>query len=380
MADGGPAATLRTEASLSVVGRDAWNRLAGADDPFVSFEFLDALERSKSVGPGTGWTPIHAVLERGGVAVGAAPLYLKTHSFGEYVFDQGWASAYERAGGRYYPKLLVASPFTPVTGPRLLAPEQSDAALLAASLVEIARRIGVSSVHANFLGERDADAFEGAGFLRRIGVQYHWFNRGYGAFEDFLAALASRKRKTIRRERREALESGLVIRRVAGRDLREAHWDAFWNFYQDTGARKWGSPYLTRDFFSLVGETMRDRILLILAERDGAPVAGALNFIGDEALYGRYWGALEHRPFLHFEVCYHQAIEFAIEKKLSRVEAGAQGEHKIARGYEPVPTLSAHWIADRGFRDAVGQFLERERAEGLSEIAELAEFTPYKKD
>lgn len=379
MADGSGDAVLRTETSIAAIG-PAWRALDGPAAPFLSFDFLDALERSGSVGTKTGWSPMHAVLERGGAVAAAAPLYLKTHSLGEYVFDQGWADAYARAGGRYYPKLLVAAPFTPVSGPRLLARRAEDKVGLAAGLAQLGERLGVSSVHANFVAPEDEPAFAAAGFLPRLGVQYHWFNRDYRCYEDFLATLASRKRKTIRRERREAQESGLRIARLRGDDIKETHWDVFWTFYQDTGSRKWGSPYLTREFFRLVGATMADSLVLILAFDGATPIAGALNFLGPDTIYGRYWGCVQHRPFLHFELCYHQAIEFAIEHKLQRVEAGAQGEHKLARGYEPVETRSMHWIAHPDFRAAVADFLERERAAGLREIEELSEFTPYKKD
>lgn len=381
MADGSGAVTLRTEHSVAAAGRALWNDLAPAPfDPFSSFEFLDALERSGSVGPATGWSPCHVVLERDGAALAAAPLYIKAHSFGEYVFDQTWAEAFRARGGRYYPKLLSAIPFTPVTGPRLRARGPAEAAALAAAIAELARASGFSSVHANFLNDADAAAFASAGFLERIGVQYHWLNRGYRSFDDFLAALSSRKRKTIRRERREASESGLKILRLEGDDIREEHWDAFWDFYQDTGARKWGSPYLTRAFFPMIGAALAGKILLIFAYDGARPIAGAMHCIGGDALYGRYWGCTEHRPFLHFELCYHQAIEIAIERGLARVEAGAQGEHKIARGYEPVPTRSAHWIADEAFRKAISAYLEQERAHSAQEVEELGEFTPYRKD
>jgi hypothetical protein len=381
MADGTSILTLRTAPSVAAIGRKTWNMLAVApDDPFTTYEFLDALERSNSVDPAVGWTPCHAVLERDGAVEAAAPLYLKAHSFGEYVFDHPWADAYRLRGGRYYPKLLSASPFTPVRGPRLLARTPEAAAQLALGLVELAQQAGVSSLHANFLTENDAAHFREAGCLERIGAQYHWFNRGYRDFEEFLSALASRKRKAIRRERREAQESGLSIVRLEGDGIREEHWDAFWAFYQDTGSRKWGNPYLTRSFFSLLGETLRDRILLIFAYDGARPIAGALHLFGGDALYGRYWGCLERRPFLHFELCYHQAIDIAIERGLARVEAGAQGEHKLARGYEPVATRSAHWIADASFRRSIAAYLEEERRHNAQEIAELGEFTPYRKD
>lgn len=381
MADGSDAVVLRTAPSVAAVGRDVWNGLAkGPFDPFTSFEFLDALERSGSVGPGTGWSPRHAVLERSGETLAVAPLYLKDHSYGEYVFDHHWAEAYGRAGGRYYPKLVASIPFTPVAGARLLARTPEAAESLAAALAALTQKTAVSTVHANFLTEDDAGHFESAGFLPRIGVQYHWFNRGYATFEDFLGALASRKRKAVRRERRAAQESGLRIVRIEGADIREDHWDAFWTFYQDTGARKWGSPYLTRAFFSMLSDALGGKLLLMFAYDGARPVAGALHLFGGDALYGRYWGAVEHHPFLHFELCYHQAIDIAIERGLARVEAGAQGEHKLARGYEPVATRSAHFIVEPAFRRAIADYLEKERAQGAREIEELSEFTPYRRD
>ncbi len=380
MADGGDKAA-RTVASIRNIDATQWNGLANPPEapfnPFVSHHFLDALEASGSVSPETGWAPSHLVMESAGALVAAAPCYLKSHSFGEYVFDHHWADAYQRSGGRYYPKLLCASPFTPVPGPRLLAATPAGKSALAAALGDLAARLGVSSVHANFLSDADAAAFRSQGWLMRRGVQYHWFNQGFGCYEDFLAALASRKRKALRRERREAAE-GLTIRRVTGCDIDERLWDAFWTFYQDTGDRKWGRPYLTRDFFREIARTMSDRLMMVVAEHAGRPIAGALNFIGGDALYGRYWGRTEDRPFLHFEVCYHQAIEFAIEHGLARVEAGAQGEHKIARGYEPVPTLSAHWIADPRFRAAISHYLDQERREIDGELTALGEMTPFR--
>ncbi|MGE0408209.1 MAG: GNAT family N-acetyltransferase [Amphiplicatus sp.] len=381
MADGSEPVAARTIGAVAAM-RGAWDALASppgaAYNPFISYDFLAALEESGSVGPGTGWTPAHLALEEGGRAVGAAPLYLKTHSQGEYIFDHHWADAYGRAGGRYYPKLLCALPFTPVPGPRLLG-GKAWRGTLAAALRRLAPDSGASSVHVNFIAEEDAAALAGEGFLAREGVQYHWFNRGYACFDDFLAALASRKRKAIRRERAEIAASGLAIRALSGTEIKERHWDAFWTFYQDTGARKWGRPYLTRSFFSLIGEGMADRLLLLLAERDGRPIAGALNFIGGEALYGRYWGSIEDWPFLHFELCYYRAIDFAIERGLARVEAGAQGEHKIARGYEPVATRSAHYIVDPNFRAAIARYLEAERAQTKREIEMLTGYAPYKK-
>ncbi|MEL7486166.1 MAG: GNAT family N-acetyltransferase [Pseudomonadota bacterium] len=383
MADGGGAFTARTVSAIAEIGADAWdacaNSVGAPHNPFVSYAFLAALENSASARSETGWGPTHAVLEEDGDIVGVAPLYVKGHSQGEYIFDHHWADAYERAGGRYYPKLLCAAPFTPAQGPRLLAATPARRAALGAAIARIAEQYGVSSVHVNFLLEGDAEQLCALGFLERRGVQYHWFNRDYPSFDAFLDTLASRKRKAIRRERRAAAESGLALRQLQGADITEQHWNAFWIFYQDTGARKWGSPYLTRSFFREVAETMSDQLLMIVAERDGAPVAGALNFIGGDTLYGRYWGCTEHYPFLHFEVCFHQAIDFAIAEGLSRVEAGAQGEHKIARGYEPVATRSAHWIRDAGFRQAIDQYLESERAHGQAEIDVLARYTPFKK-
>ncbi len=383
MADGGEAFSARMVSSIDEIGRDVWDRLANPDpaahNPFVSYDFLKALEDSQSVGGQSGWAPSHLAVEQAGAVIGVAPVYAKAHSQGEYVFDHHWADAYERAGGRYYPKLVCAAPFTPAPGPRLLARDPTARAALAAALIEATKRVGASSLHANFLTADDQDALTAAGALPRLGEQYHWFNRGYRTYDEFLDPLSSRKRKAIRRERREAAESGLRIRRLQGEAIEERHWDAMWMFYQDTGARKWGRPYLTRTFFRLIGERMAGRILLILAFRGETPVAGALNFIGGDALYGRYWGCIEDHPFLHFELCYHQAIDYAIEQGLDRVEAGAQGEHKIARGYEPVATCSAHWIADSGFRVAIERYLESERAHIQAEIESLSEMTPFKK-
>lgn len=382
MPDGSDAALARTLPSIADIDAVRWNRLANPDpsrfNPFVSHEFLSALERSKSVAPEAGWAPMHLILEEAGDITGAAPLYVKGHSQGEYVFDHHWADAYHRAGGQYYPKLLSAAPFTPVPGPRLLAASEDARRALALALHQIAGQVRASSAHVNFITEADKAALNEAGFLPRMGEQYHWFNRGYVSFDDFLAALSSRKRKAVNRERREAAE-GLVLKRLAGKDITERHWDAFWLFYQDTGARKWGRPYLTRTFFRIIAETMTEHLLLIVAERNGEPVAGALNFIGGEALYGRYWGCTENIPFLHFELCYHQAIEFAIERGLKRVEAGAQGQHKIARGYEPVPTWSAHWISNESFRDAIARYLDAEREQTGMEIEELKDYTPFRK-
>jgi uncharacterized protein len=353
-------------------------------NPFISHEFLSALEASKSATGRTGWQPQHLVAEtEDGRMVGAAPCYLKSHSRGEYVFDWGWAEAYEQAGGSYYPKLQVSVPFTPATGPRLLVHPAADAAMvrtaLAAGLVELTRIRDASSAHVTFLPRADWDLLGRHGFLQRTDQQFHWENAGYGDFEDFLGALASRKRKLIRRERREAVVAGISLHWLTGSDLTEDVWDAFFAFYIETGSRKWGRPYLTRAFFSLVGEAMRDRILLVTAKRAGRTIAGALNFIGSDTLYGRHWGAVEHHPFLHFEVCYYQAVEFAIARKLARVEAGAQGEHKLARGYLPVTTYSAHYVADPALRRAIADFLKRERAYVAAAGAELSEMAPFRK-
>ena len=382
MADGASALLARSVSSIREIDADVWNALANPDpatfNPFVAHEFLDALEASKSVSPEAGWAPMHLALEEGGDIIGVAPLYIKAHSHGEYVFDHHWADAYARAGGRYYPKLLCAAPFTPVPGPRLLARDNAARLHLASAIAQFGEQTGVSSAHVNFINPADGSALETLGYLPRMGEQYHWFNRGYETFDDFFAALSSRKRKTVRREGRD-VAPGLVIRQLIGPEISERHWDAFWRFYQDTGARKWGSPYLTRSFFRIVAETMADRLLLIVAERDGDPIAGALNFIGGDALYGRYWGCIEDAPFLHFEVCYYQAIDFTIERGLTRVEAGAQGEHKIARGYEPISTHSAHWFADPGFRQAIARYLDEEREHTGMEIEALKAYVPFKK-
>lgn len=372
------ALTISTHSSIARIPAADWDRLAGGD-PFTSHRFLAALEASGSVGPGSGWQPLHLTVERGGQVVGAAPLYAKSHSQGEYIFDHAWAEAYMRAGGRYYPKLQCAVPFTPATGPRLLAADPGIRQALLSGMAQIAERAGCSGAHVTFCTETEAGEGAEAGFLPRVTQQFHWLNRGYGSFEDFLAALSSRKRKAIRKERARAAEFGGTIRRLSGDDLRPEHWDAFWAFYQDTGSRKWGRPYLTRAFFDQIHDTMRNDILLVLAERDGQPIAGALNFIGPDALYGRYWGCLEDHAFLHFELCYHQAIDHAIAHGLSRVEAGAQGEHKLARGYEPVPIHSLHWVRDEGFLRALAGYLDQERAAMGQEIEALADWTPFRK-
>jgi predicted N-acyltransferase len=354
-------------------------------NPFISHDFLSSLEASFSVGPRTGWQPRHILAEGAdGILLGAAPCYVKSHSRGEYVFDQGWAEAFERAGGDYYPKLQVAVPFTPVTGSRLLARPgplaQAVRGALADALVEITTASELSSAHVTFLTEPEWRALGERGFLLRNDQQFHWENAGYASFDDFLGRLASRKRKTIRRERKKALEPGIEVRWLTGSDLTEAVWDAFFDFYMDTGSRKWGRPYLTREFFSIVGEKMRDRILLVMARRAGRWIAGAINFLGADAVFGRNWGAIEHHPFLHFELCYYQAIEYAITHRLARVEAGAQGEHKLARGYLPTTTYSAHFIADPALRRAVAEYLARERAYVRAAGEELAAAAPFRKD
>ncbi|MBC7137322.1 MAG: N-acetyltransferase [Defluviimonas sp.] len=351
-------------------------------DPFTTHRFLDALETSRSVGPGTGWTPRHLVARSDGRAIAVMPLYAKAHSQGEYIFDHGWADAWERAGGRYYPKLQSAVPFTPATGRRLLtAPgwEVAGAAALVQATVQIAAQNRLSSAHITFCTEAEALAGAEMGLLHRVTQQFHWENRGYADFAAFLADLSSRKRKTIRKERARARDFGGTIRALSGGDLQPHHWNAFWQFYQDTGSRKWGRPYLTRAFFDIAQDTLRDDMLLVLAERGGQPVAGALNFIGRDTLYGRYWGAIEDHPCLHFECCYYQAIDWAIAAGFARVEAGAQGEHKLARGYLPTPVHSLHWIGDPGFRKAVAQYLKAERAAVDEEIEVLTAYGPFRR-
>jgi len=353
-------------------------------NPFITHAFLKALEHSGSVGGRSGWTPMHLLIEDcDGHLLAAAPAYRKSHSRGEYVFDHAWADAYERAGGRYYPKIQVAVPFTPVAGRRLLVRPGPEADLARAALIAALRglreAIGASSIHVTFPSRYDCQALARAGFLERHGEQFHFDNPGYADFEAFLASLNSRKRKAIRRERAAALGEDVAVEWATGPALTEKHWDAFFAFYMDTGSRKWGSPYLTRAFFSEIGATLAERILLIMARRKGRYIAGALNLIGDDALYGRNWGAIEERPFLHFELCYYQAIEFAIKRGLKRVEAGAQGEHKLARGYRPVPTFSAHELADRRLSNAVADYLAREREAVKETIAFYDEHAPFRK-
>jgi len=376
-------------ARIADIDAAEWDACANPDastfNPFITHAFLKALEDSGCVGePKTGWLPQHICLadEAGNIAA-CTPCYVKLNSSGEYVFDHSWAAAYEQAGGEYYPKLQIAVPFTPVPGRRLLVRPGPDAAqnmrTLAAAAVELSRRIGASSVHATFLQQNEWETLGAQGFLQRTDQQFHWTNGGYGTFDDFLSSLASRKRKAVRKERSEALAGGLVVEQVCGSEITEAHWDAFFAFYMDTGSRKWGRPYLNRRFFSQLGETMADRCLLIMARRGERFIAGALNLIGGDCLYGRYWGAVEDHPCLHFELCYYQAIDYAIAHGLARVEAGAQGEHKLARGYLPVPTYSAHFIADPGFRRAVAHYLEGERRAVAENVAALAEYAPYRK-
>jgi len=385
--------SIRIAAGIGAFTCDEWNGFAGTTrgdaengyNPLVSFAFLSALEDSGCAVRRTGWQGHHLRLETTqGRLLGAVPCYLKSHSQGEYVFDHGWSDAFERAGGRYYPKLQCAVPFTPVTGPRLLVGKGEDPdavkAGLAAGLKMVTDKLGVSSAHVTFAQENDVATLEAAGFLHRTDQQFHFFNEGFSTYDDFLATLASRKRKAMKKERREALADGITIDWLTGKDLTEKAWDDFFAFYMDTGSRKWGRPYLNRQFFSLIGERMADDILLVMARRNGRYIAGAINFIGSDALYGRNWGCIEDHPFLHFEVCYHQAIDFAIERKLKVVEAGAQGEHKLARGYRPVTMHSAHYISHPGLRNAVADYLQRERREVERMSDYLEEHTPFRKD
>ncbi len=373
--------TIIAEIAPGVAALDAgqWDALNEAGNPFVGHAFLAALEESGSVGKGTGWSPAPIVVRAGDdTLAGALPAYLKTHSQGEYVFDHAWGDAYERAGGSYYPKLQIAAPFSPVPGPRVLARDDATAMQLLRAAQSVVLQNGLSSAHATFVSEEQLPLFRDAGWLIRQGTQFHFANDGYGSFDDFLATLASRKRRAIRKERA-AAQGSVDIEIVRGADITPAHWDAFWLFYQDTGARKWGRPYLTRAFFDQIAETMADALVLFLAHRNGAPVAGALNMLGPDCLYGRYWGCSEDMPFLHFELCYYQAIDFAIAHGLPRVEAGAQGEHKLARGYLPVPTWSAHYIADPGFRSAIADFLKRESFAVEREQEFLGELGPFRR-
>ncbi|KLI64877.1 GNAT family N-acetyltransferase [Aurantiacibacter marinus] len=378
------ALTARILPSVSDIPKLDWNRLAGDANPFVSHDFLTLLEQSGSVGRldeggSTGWQSAPLVLEdEAGKLIGAMPSYLKQHSQGEYVFDYAWADAYQHAGGSYYPKLQISAPFTPATGPRLLLEDPAHAPHLLRAAEQLVASNGWSSAHATFVEPAQVPLFEDAGWLRREDIQFHWTNHEYGSFDDFLATLTSRKRKDLRKERRAANE-GIAIKVLSGADIRPEHWDAFWLFYQDTGARKWGTPYLTRAAFDMFGERMADSILLLLAFDNGLPIAGALNFIGADALYGRYWGCLADKPFLHFELCYYRAIDAAIERGLKRVEAGAQGGHKMARGYGPVATTSMHYIRDPGFRDAVAEFLVAERRGVAMDRQHLSRRMPFRK-
>lgn len=377
---------ITSHASISDIPAVVWDVCANPsggvpEDPFTTHRFLLALEQSGSVGPGTGWQPRYLSVRQGDEIIAVAPLYAKGHSQGEYVFDHNWAHAYEQAGGRYYPKLQIAAPFTPATGRRFLTRAGHDAdgmAALVQGAIQIASDNQLSSLHTTFCTEAEAVAGEAMGLMRRAGTQFHWNNNGYKTFDDFLAALSSRKRKAIRKERAQAQAFGGEIVQLTGKDILPEHWDHFWQFYQDTGARKWGTPYLTREFFDIAGTTMADEMLLVLAIKDGVPVAGALNFIGRDTLFGRYWGCVEHHPCLHFEICYYQAIDFAIAQGL-RVEAGAQGEHKLARGYLPATTHSLHWIADAGFAKAVSDYLDAERAAVDEEIEILTDYGPFRK-
>jgi predicted N-acyltransferase len=371
----------RIHQGVSAIAAADWDRMAGTDNPFVSHAFLSLLEHSRSVGGRSGWSPLPIVIEdAAGHPLAALPAYLKTHSQGEYVFDHAWADAWQRAGGAYYPKLQISVPFTPATGPRLLLGDRPDLApVLLAAAQQVAAEHGLSSAHATFIAPDQVPLFEAAGWMLRADIQFHWENRGYASFDDFLGVLASAKRKNLRKERA-AAQAGVQIAALSGPEIRREHWDAFWVFYQDTGARKWGRPYLTRAAFDLMGETMADRILLVMAFIDGKAVAGALNFIGRDAIYGRYWGSVIDKPFLHFELCYYQAIDAAIARGLKRVEAGAQGQHKLARGYEPVQTISAHHIVDPSFRRAVADFLVRERAGVAQDQQWLGERTPFRKE
>ena len=384
MNDSSGAISVKVHAAIAEIPAVAWDACAGDGNPSVSHAFLNALEESGSTTSRTGWTPQHlSIVGPDGAIAGVVPLYAKTHSYGEYIFDYGWADAYERAGGRYYPKLLSAAPFTPVPGPRLMLRAGSPPEIrthLIAGMIELAKRRRISSVHVNFPEQADMDALAEAGFLQRLGQQFHWVNDGYRDFDDFLVALNSRKRKAVKKERREALAPGLEIEVLTGSDLKPRHWDAFYEFYLATSDRKWGSAYLNRRFFALIGERMPEKIVLVMARHGANYVAGAFNLLGKDTIYGRNWGSYGDYKFLHFECCYYQAIEFAIARGLSRVEAGAQGPHKIQRGYLPAPTYSAHWIPDPAFRRAVAQFLTRERDMVAHKMNGLSEFSPFRRE
>ena len=376
--------TARILHSIDELDPATWNRCANPDgvpfNPFLSFDFLHALEASGSVGKRTGWQPFHLALQDGDQTCGVVPLYLKGHSQGEYVFDYSWADAWQRSGGDYYPKLQSSIPFTPATGRRALTAtgDEEVEQMLFGACAQVAEQMQVSSLHFTFLPESQWQMAGELGFLKRMDQQYHWHNAGYGCFDEFLADLSSKKRKNLKRERREALSNDVTIEWVTGNDLTEAHWDAFYQFYVDTGSRKWGSPYLTRKFFSLISASMPHNTLLILCRRAGRYVAGALNFIGGDTLFGRNWGCIEDHRFLHFETCYYHAIDFAIANKLAKVEAGAQGQHKVARGYLPQATYSAHWIRDAGFREAVANFLKDERNYVQQDIDWIEQHSPFK--
>ncbi|MBI6629578.1 GNAT family N-acetyltransferase [Pontibaca salina] len=384
-----PQIEIRVIDSLSRVDAEDWDACACPEaaegrpiDPFTTHRFLSALENSGSVGPGTGWQPQYLTTYMDGQLIGCAPLYAKAHSQGEYIFDHNWAHAYERAGGRYYPKLQIAVPFTPVTGRRFLVRpgyEIPGQAALLQGAVQIASDNNLSSLHITFCTEDEADTGAQMGLMARATQQFHWLNHDYADFDAFLASLSSRKRKAIRRERQQANGFGGSVHLLTGDDLQPEHWEAFWHFYQDTGARKWGRPYLTRAFFEIAHDTLRDDIALITARRDGRWVAGALNFMGRDTLFGRYWGCTEHHPCLHFELCYYRAIDLAIQRRLKTVEAGAQGEHKLARGYLPTRTHSLHWMGDQGFSKAVARYLEAERDAVDEEIEVLTEYGPFRK-
>lgn len=376
--------------SINDVAAEDWDACVQGGHPFTRHAFLNALEESGSATADTGWLAQHVVLkDQEGAILGAVPMYLKNHSHGEYVFDHGWADAFERAGGRYYPKMQVSVPFTPATGPRLLlradawhTEEEKDAlsSALLSACIQRCEQVGASSLHITFPNEAQAQLMNDAGLLLRSGMQFHWQNDVYDDFDGFLDSLASRKRKQIRRERRDALAEGLSIQALSGSEIEERHWDAFFHFYQETGSRKWGVPYLTREFFSLLSQNMSEQVVLIMVENNGRLIAGALNLKSDDTLYGRNWGAIEFHKFLHFEVCYYQAIDYALAHGLTRVEAGAQGEHKLVRGYLPSPTYSAHWIANESFRDAIGDYLERETQQVDWEIEALGKHSPFRKD
>ncbi len=368
--------------NISEIDAQQWDSCTRAHpyNPFLTHKFLNALEVSGSVCAETGWQPFHLKLQQDKTLIGVVPMYVKNHSQGEYVFDYGWADAWARAGGSYYPKLQISVPFTPAAGPRLLTPcaDPEHEAMLLGACMQIAQQIKVSSIHMTFTCENQWNQAGKIGFLQRIDQQFHWHNGDFDTFDDFLATLTAKKRKNIRRERREAVANGIEIEWLTGDDLTEEHWDAFYGFYLDTGSRKWGNPYLTRRFFSEINDTMAQDILLIMAKREGRYIAGAINFIGEDTLFGRNWGCIEDHRFLHFEVCYYQAIAFAISRRLKKVEAGAQGAHKVARGYLPQATYSAHWIADPGFRDAVARFLDDERQYVEQDLAYIEQHTPFK--